>query len=92
MVNFNFFSHRPSNYTLGVGENRINMLVVDITHSEPWVINSYTVNVYRQSLGEDEEEDFAPGQLHQVCSLVQVSYPVLHTGQIYTLYQNRTNL
>ncbi|XP_072025253.1 LOW QUALITY PROTEIN: cadherin-like and PC-esterase domain-containing protein 1 [Amphiura filiformis] len=62
---------RPSNYTLGVGENRISMFVVDITHSEPWVSNSYTVNVYRQSVEEGEEQTWEDDQPHHVCSLVQ---------------------
>ena len=62
---------RPTNYTLGIGENRINMLVVDITHSEPWVMNTYTVTVYRKSIMEDELA-FVGNKNHQVCSLVQV--------------------
>ncbi|XP_038054432.1 cadherin-like and PC-esterase domain-containing protein 1 [Patiria miniata] len=61
---------RPSNYTLGVGENRISMLVVDITHSEPWVVNTYSVIVHRKSI-TDGEADFDESKTHQVCSLVQ---------------------
>ncbi|XP_071784213.1 cadherin-like and PC-esterase domain-containing protein 1 [Asterias amurensis] len=61
---------RPTNYTLGTGENRINMLVVDITHSEPWVMNTYTVTVYRKSIMEDELA-FVGNKNYQVCSLVQ---------------------
>ncbi|XP_077979695.1 cadherin-like and PC-esterase domain-containing protein 1 [Glandiceps talaboti] len=61
---------RPVNYTLGIGNNRVSMHVVDVTHSEPWVINTYTVNVYRKKLSEDVGV-FNPELPHQVCSLIQ---------------------
>ncbi|XP_070558831.1 cadherin-like and PC-esterase domain-containing protein 1 [Ptychodera flava] len=63
-------SSRPANYSLGIGENRVSMHVVDVTHSEPWVINTYTVHVYRKKLSEDDGI-FSPEMQYQVCSLIQ---------------------
>ncbi|KFM56817.1 hypothetical protein X975_20020, partial [Stegodyphus mimosarum] len=45
---------RTTNYTLGVGENRITFYVVDITHTEPWVINTYTLVVHRLAIVRGE--------------------------------------
>ncbi|KAG8171187.1 hypothetical protein JTE90_016083, partial [Oedothorax gibbosus] len=61
---------RTTNYTLGVGENRIVFLVVDITHTEPWVVNTYTLTVHRLSV-DHHEPPFDPIAQHQVCSLHQ---------------------
>ncbi|GFY66242.1 cadherin-like and PC-esterase domain-containing protein 1 [Trichonephila inaurata madagascariensis] len=61
---------RTTNYTLGVGENRISFLVVDITHTEPWVINTYTLVVHRLTITHGEPP-FDPSIPHQVCSLHQ---------------------
>ncbi|GIY07031.1 cadherin-like and PC-esterase domain-containing protein 1 [Caerostris extrusa] len=61
---------RTTNYTLGVGENRISFLVVDITHTEPWVINTYTLVVHRLTITHGEPP-FDPSVPHQVCSLHQ---------------------
>ncbi|XP_076333251.1 cadherin-like and PC-esterase domain-containing protein 1 isoform X2 [Tachypleus tridentatus] len=61
---------RPTNYTLGVGPNRISFLVVDISHTEPWVVNTYTLLVYRLSVTYNEPP-FSPDLPHQVCSLKQ---------------------
>ncbi|XP_035676867.1 cadherin-like and PC-esterase domain-containing protein 1 isoform X2 [Branchiostoma floridae] len=61
---------RPANYSLGLGENRINFLVVDLTHTEPWVINTYTLHVYRERL-TDTEPAFNPRVPHQVCTMTQ---------------------
>ncbi|KAI8483516.1 Cadherin-like and PC-esterase [Branchiostoma belcheri] len=63
---------RPANYSLGLGENRINFLVVDLTHTEPWVINTYTLHVYRER-HTDTEPAFHPRVPHQVCTMTQVS-------------------
>eukprot|EP00057_Strongylocentrotus_purpuratus_P012207 XP_011666681.1 PREDICTED: cadherin-like and PC-esterase domain-containing protein 1 isoform X3 [Strongylocentrotus purpuratus] len=61
---------RPVNFTLGLGNNRINIYVVDITHSKPWVLDEYTVYIrrhhYRTSftfIGLEERQ--------AVCTLVQ---------------------
>ncbi|XP_033114618.1 cadherin-like and PC-esterase domain-containing protein 1 [Anneissia japonica] len=61
---------RPANYTIGIGDNRVNLLVVDITHTEPWVINTYVVHVYREGPSEHKPE-FNENAQHQVCSLMQ---------------------
>lgn len=61
---------RSTNYTLGVGENRISFLVVDVSHTEPWVINTYTLVIHRLSITHSEPP-FDPTFPHQVCSLLQ---------------------
>lgn len=65
------FLNRSTNYTLGVGENRISFLVVDISHTEPWVINTYTLVIHRLAITHGELP-FDPTFPHQVCSLHQV--------------------
>ncbi|XP_063846462.1 uncharacterized protein LOC135092138 [Scylla paramamosain] len=35
------------NYTLGLGENRVVVAVVEIGHSEPWTLNTYTLHLTR---------------------------------------------
>ncbi|XP_013411217.1 cadherin-like and PC-esterase domain-containing protein 1 [Lingula anatina] len=65
---------RPMNYTLGIGSNRVTFHVVDIGHSEPWVINSYTLTIYRESRSERVQESKmgdqqAACQLQQDCDL-----------------------
>eukprot|EP00062_Callorhinchus_milii_P019195 gi/632973461/ref/XP_007903166.1/ PREDICTED: cadherin-like and PC-esterase domain-containing protein 1 isoform X2 [Callorhinchus milii] len=40
---------RIANYPLGLGNNRINILVIDESRSEPVVTTTYTINVYRHS-------------------------------------------
>ena len=73
---------RPSNYTLGLGTNHVTILVVDVTHTEPWIINTYTLHVYRGQRGEDrgrdgDQEGRGVGgrereETTQVCRIVQV--------------------
>lgn len=63
--------YRPTNYTLGVGTNKITLAVVDVSHTEPWVINTYTIYITRRGLA-DNEPPFRPHEPHQVCSLKQV--------------------
>ncbi|XP_070191938.1 cadherin-like and PC-esterase domain-containing protein 1 [Littorina saxatilis] len=59
-----------ANFTLGVGVNTLRIFVVDTTHDEPWVVNTYTLTVTRldadHGLGA-----FRPGVPHVVCSLKQ---------------------
>ncbi|XP_076333149.1 cadherin-like and PC-esterase domain-containing protein 1 isoform X1 [Tachypleus tridentatus] len=61
---------RPTNYTLGVGPNKLSFFVVDTSHTEPWVVNTYTLLVYRLPVTHDEPP-FSPDFPHQVCSLKQ---------------------
>ncbi|XP_072174301.1 cadherin-like and PC-esterase domain-containing protein 1 [Diadema setosum] len=60
---------RPANFTLGLGHNRINILVVDMTHSEPWVLNTYTLHIHRAP--RSNPSLLATDQEHEVCTLVQ---------------------
>jgi len=64
--------YRLSNYTLGLGLNRVPLVVVDLMHSEPWTVNTYTLNIYRLRPGF-QEQDFDASQPHQVCYLEQVT-------------------
>ena len=63
---------RPSNYTLGVGNNHVDVHVVDVTHTEPWIINTYVLHIYRDSLAEKhihtDPHSLKPCRLIQVCS------------------------
>lgn len=59
-----------TNYTLGVGENKIFLLVIDISHSKPWLVSTYTLTIYRLPLVHGEAP-FDPSESHQVCSLLQ---------------------
>lgn len=59
---------RPANYTLGVGTNRVTLVVVDVTHPEPLVVNTYIVHIHRRTLLGTE---FNKDHPHSVCSLKQ---------------------
>ncbi|XP_023235380.1 uncharacterized protein LOC111634775 [Centruroides sculpturatus] len=67
-----------TNYTLGVGENKIYLLVIDISHSKPWLVSTYTLTVYRLPLVHGEAP-FDPSESHQVCSLIQANYGTLYS-------------
>ncbi|XP_014671086.1 PREDICTED: cadherin-like and PC-esterase domain-containing protein 1 [Priapulus caudatus] len=69
-VNDRFGLSRPSNYSLGVEDNRISFHVVDVAHSEPWIVNTYTLYVYRRSIYEGAPP-FVPSKPHSICSLTQ---------------------
>ncbi|XP_071130783.1 cadherin-like and PC-esterase domain-containing protein 1 [Mytilus edulis] len=43
---------RRSNFTIGLGDNLIKILVVDISKRQPVIINTYTFNVYRKYGGQ----------------------------------------
>lgn len=77
--------------TLGVGENRIIFMVVDISHTEPWTVNSYSLVILRLPVTHGEE-DFDPTMDHQVCSLKQVIYFKLHFRIIHYLRHTHTDL
>lgn len=61
---------RPSNVSLGVGTNRLTIMVVDVSRPEPWVINTYTV-VMERLTADHSCPAFTDDQPHQVCSLAQ---------------------
>uniref|UniRef100_T1JPJ4 Cadherin-like beta sandwich domain-containing protein n=1 Tax=Strigamia maritima TaxID=126957 RepID=T1JPJ4_STRMM len=65
-----FGPSQSANYTLGLGENRITFVIVDIRHTEPWVINSYSIVVERAA-PTDNEPIFDANRKHQVCALKQ---------------------
>ncbi|UYV69691.1 CPED1 [Cordylochernes scorpioides] len=70
-----FGPSRMTNYSLGVGENRLTLLLVDVRHTEPWVVNSYSLELYRAPLGSPVP--FHPGIPHQLCALTQYKLPPL---------------
>ncbi|XP_064604834.1 cadherin-like and PC-esterase domain-containing protein 1 [Liolophura sinensis] len=61
---------RPTNVTLGLGDNKITIFVVVLSHDDPWVINTYSVIVYRKGPAEGMRP-FTLDVPHQVCSLKQ---------------------
>ncbi|XP_041349337.1 cadherin-like and PC-esterase domain-containing protein 1 [Gigantopelta aegis] len=64
---------RVGNFTVGIGENRISVVVVDMSYAEPWVLNTYTLVIQR--LAPDYQlTSLLPGLPHQVCSLKQVRH------------------
>ncbi|XP_042214337.1 uncharacterized protein LOC121860980 isoform X1 [Homarus americanus] len=57
------------NYTLGLGENRVPLAVVDIGHSEPWTLNTYTIHLTRRPPPVPSPD--VTSLPHQVCGLKQ---------------------
>ncbi|XP_066979373.1 cadherin-like and PC-esterase domain-containing protein 1 [Macrobrachium rosenbergii] len=57
------------NYTLGLGDNRVNIAVVDIGHSEPWTLNTYTIHITRRPPPRPLPD--VTTRPHQVCALKQ---------------------
>ena len=62
---------RSANLTLGLGVNTLRIFVVDRTHDEPWVVNTYTLSVRRLE-ADHGLGPLRPGVPHVVCSLKQV--------------------
>ncbi|KAG8199157.1 hypothetical protein JTE90_015988 [Oedothorax gibbosus] len=65
-----FGTSRPTNITLGVGQNRISFIVVDISLTEPRIINSYNLKINRFPVTHGQKQ-FNPQNYHQICSLKQ---------------------
>ncbi|RWS24599.1 cadherin-like and PC-esterase domain-containing protein 1 [Leptotrombidium deliense] len=65
-----FGPSRPTNYTLGIGLNKVTFFIVDISHTEPWVISSYTLHINRLHPKHNEMK-FNSSSDHQICSLKQ---------------------
>ncbi|XP_067684798.1 cadherin-like and PC-esterase domain-containing protein 1 [Haliotis asinina] len=84
-------NNREANVILGIGENRISIYVVDMSHADAWVLNTYTLIIERQ--GPDyQQASFLPGLPHQVCSLTQdCSLRFLKTSScgLKPMYQER---
>ncbi|XP_064488708.1 cadherin-like and PC-esterase domain-containing protein 1 [Ornithodoros turicata] len=80
-VDDKFAPSRPTNYSLGIGDNKVVLYVMDSSQSsDPWVVNTYTISVRRLSI-TDGEESFTPATPHQVCSLKQeCEMPVANGG------------
>ncbi|XP_077486913.1 cadherin-like and PC-esterase domain-containing protein 1 isoform X2 [Amblyomma americanum] len=65
---------RPMNYTLGLGFNRISVVVVDIRHAEARVANAYVLSVFRRERASRHGSRYsAVCGLKQSCG--QVIYP-----------------
>uniref|UniRef100_T1KKD3 Uncharacterized protein n=2 Tax=Tetranychus urticae TaxID=32264 RepID=T1KKD3_TETUR len=63
-----FGPSRPTNYTLGLGINKVALVVVDVSQAEPMVINTYNVYINRLPLTSLKLE---PTKMHKVCHLNQ---------------------
>ncbi|KAI1278749.1 Cadherin-like and PC-esterase domain-containing protein 1 [Halotydeus destructor] len=59
-----------TNYTLGVGMNKIVLIVVDVSHTEPWAVNTYSLFINRQDIAASDH-NFNSDLPHQICSLKQ---------------------
>ncbi|XP_069174799.1 cadherin-like and PC-esterase domain-containing protein 1 [Procambarus clarkii] len=57
------------NHTLGLGENRVVLAVVDIGHSEPWTLNTYTLHLTRRPPPIPSPD--ITMNTHQICALKQ---------------------
>ena len=62
---------RPSNFTLGLGSNRVTIHVVDVTHTEPWILNTYNLYIHREQPGEGPTGGGGAG-VQRVCQIIQV--------------------
>jgi len=71
-------------YTLGIGLNKINLLIVDISQSEPSVINIYTINVKKESF-KDTNQPFIQSDHYMICSLKQVSLLIVNLPQVHII-------
>ncbi|XP_075751842.1 cadherin-like and PC-esterase domain-containing protein 1 [Rhipicephalus microplus] len=76
---------RPANYTLGVGENKVVLYVMDGGQPDPWVVNAYTLLIRRMPLADDGVV-FSPATQHQVCSLKQECEMQVAPGEPCGLY------
>lgn len=59
------------NWTFGIGDTSVHWLLLDSSHSQPWVMNQYSITVTRQSLFLYEPV-FTMNQSHKVCTVTQV--------------------
>lgn len=58
------------NWTFGIGDTSVHWLLLDSSHSQPWVMNQYSITVTRQSLFLYELV-FTMNQSHKVCTVTQ---------------------
>ncbi|CAN7983861.1 unnamed protein product [Ixodes pacificus] len=62
---------RPINYTLGLGYNRVSVVVVDIRHPEARVANAYVLTVFRRPEISDGTRRFDADRSYAACNLKQ---------------------
>ncbi|EEC03865.1 conserved hypothetical protein, partial [Ixodes scapularis] len=62
---------RPINYTLGLGYNRVSVVVVDIRHPEARVANAYVLTVFRRPEISDGIRRFDADRSYAACNLKQ---------------------
>ncbi len=55
----------------------MNVHVVDVTHTEPWILNSYAIHIYREGLTERSDGNRKDKRL--ACFLSQVKFQKLET-------------
>ncbi|CAH1784586.1 unnamed protein product [Owenia fusiformis] len=58
----------PTNYTLGLGTSTIALFVVDVSHTNPWIVNRYLINIHRRARGHHLGM-FQANDEHVVCQL-----------------------
>lgn len=75
LYNTNPLPVRPTSYTLGLGFNKISLVVVDISHTVPWLLTTYTLNIFRNERSKEEKKGKFRSVINklQVCSLKQVN-------------------
>ena len=95
---------RPGTFTLGLGVNTIHILLVDMTHTEPWVLITVTLHITRLTIPVPDSlalqlEASNPGTIvqppHQQISSQQSDYPshkVCSLRQVRKTVQNYTLL
>lgn len=60
------------NYTLGLGQNYLSLFVVDITHSELWIVNTYSIFVHRKNpdgISKQSDKEINVCELSRECHL-----------------------
>lgn len=67
-------SFRMANYPVGLGNSRINILVMDESEAEPVVMTIYTLHIYRES-----RPSLPMFDEYVMCSFVQVCATNTHT-------------
>ena len=58
----------PADQALGIGWTGVSILIVDLSHTDPWVTGTYVIWVYR-----DSQDNQTQLKAQRACGLVQVS-------------------
>eukprot|EP00118_Oscarella_pearsei_P010535 m.65181 g.65181 ORF g.65181 m.65181 type:complete len:368 (+) comp35306_c0_seq5:24-1127(+) len=60
----------PSNWSLNVGLNVLKYYIIDLSHTVPWTLSQYYIQIIREDLFASEDE-FDAASPHKVCSFIQ---------------------